>query len=74
MLHLPYHILPPFYDIISPLLMTQIPPYTILKKIPYMYFPKYPPYVFSILYENALRCPEMVHLMGNLPEYRLEMP
>ena len=67
---------PPIYDISSPppLLMTQFPPILILKKIPYMYFPKYPLYVFSILYENALRCSGIMHLSGNLPEYRVEMP
>ena len=54
--------------------MTQFPPILILKKIPYMYFPKYPLYVFSILYENALRCSGIMHLSGNLPEYRVEMP
>ena len=80
---LPYHIPPSiplknspfFYFPKSPSLpYTGNSPYTYSEKNPLYVFSKTSPTVFSILYENALRCSGIMHLTGNLPEYRLEMP
>ena len=59
---------------IPPLSYTGNSPHTYSEKNPLYVFSKTSPTVFSILYENALRCSGIMHLTGNLPEYRLEMP